>query len=793
MARLPEIQPRGAVTRGPQSSLSAAEIANPFQQIANGLDAWSETLQRKDVADAQDAGSNAVYRDPDGTLRVDSRSNLSATGRAYNNAAQQGYAARLAGDIRTKGVELTNAAKGNIDTFNSGWKAFRDQTLTAVPKEFRGAVTTMLDSEGPRFSLGVSEQKRTSDLKEFEGNIKSQIQLLDDDASALARGGGVGTGAYKEKQAQIKTLYQTLADNPDFTVGQQEADIALQRMEGRHMSEAMVGQVESALNSPGGLQQARSLAQSILTDDKLALTPAERRQYSNLAEERINGFVAQTKANLKPIQDQSTLIQKRIKEGVGLDNDDIDQVAHQLAVGGDLAGATELTNARALARTLKAFSLAPNDQQTAIAAKLFQDAESGSVDPELIKEYRQEVTSDAKTLFGAIRSGADKGTTIAASDLDLLSRQLAIVDDPQLRADVSSFLNKQAAIDSAKSLAPPELESLISSLEGDTVDGATVAQQQIISGLKDLQVQTNQALQDDALGFAIRRGMIANPPALDLGNPNSWGQTFGALQAGVDVLQDRGFVGNIAAMRPGLRSDLETFFSSSTPADAVQMLSSMATSMRPETYKATLGQLYSAGEAKGAAIAGTLVPHNAEVATAILRGKQILAANPSFAPKKSDDNEQMLEELLPVRALPVNSGRSFILDAANARYADLSYQTGDTSGEFNEERMQQSINEVTGGLVEMNGSPTVAPVYGMDQQTFDRRIASLGDLDLSSAMTASGEPVRASDLRREGRLRAVADGLYMLEFGPQENPSYVLRRPSPGSYSRPTAYVLDLR
>lgn len=99
-----------------------------------------------------------------------------------------------------------------------------------MPKEFRGAVTTMLDSEGPRFSLGVSEQKRTSDLKEFEGNIKSQIQLLDDDASALARGGGVGTTAYREKQAQIKTLYQSLADNPDFNVGQDQANIALKRM-----------------------------------------------------------------------------------------------------------------------------------------------------------------------------------------------------------------------------------------------------------------------------------------------------------------------------------------------------------------------------------------------------------------------------------------------------------------------------------------------------------------------------------------------------------------------------------
>lgn len=967
MAKLPEIQPRGAVTRGPQSSVSAAEVANPFQQIANALGDAGDMLQKKNIDDANTAGESAVYRDADGNLKVDSRSNLSASGRAYNAAAQQGYAARLAGDIRARGTAMSNEAKGNIDAFNSSWKAFRDQTLIAVPKEFRGAVTTMLDTEGPRFGLGVSEQKRTSDLKEFEGNIKSEIQLLDDDASTLARGGGVGTDAYKQKQAQIKTLYQQLADNPDFIVGQGEADVALKRMEGRHMSEAMLGSVEKALNT-GGIGEAKKISEAIITDASLALTPAERRQYAGLANERINGFVAQTKANLKPVQDQSKLIRERLKEGVGIDADDIDTTARTLAAGGDMSGALDLYQARATARTLQNFRISDNPAQVAVAenaignanrpapgrshpvsvapelsgrmqqamqhykargvdpimaagiignlvqesglntsarnkgdgsdgsdsvglgqwngsrARALQQfaasrgtsaddfstqldfvlhelettegaayqrlkaarnvdeataamigferpagwspenprgghgwndrlamaakagefaglqgeaiaARDGAINPEIIKEYRQEMTSDARSLFTDIKGGYDKGMTPAVSDINLLSRQLAIVDDQDFRKEVADYFSTQSAVGAAAGLAPAQLESLISSLQSDASDGATVAQQQIISGMQEAGKVRAQALKDDPIGYGVRKGMIAAPPALDLANPDSWGPTFSSLQNGVDVMQASGEVGNISALRPEMQQQVARALAASTPQDSVKLLGSMAANMSPETYKSTLGALYSGGQSRAVAAAGALVPDNPEAAEGVLRGQQLLKENPLLAPKKTDANTQSIDAILPSSAFAptLEGARQGLLDAATARYADLSSQSGDTSGELNDERMQQAITEVTGGLVDMNGSDIIAPKYGMSQADFDQTIAGLDDEAMRGAVTSSGLPVKPDDLRNEGRLRAVADGRYVLEFGSPERPTYAMRQQSPGSYGGPSVFVLDLR
>lgn len=1076
MAKLPEIQPRGAVTRGPQSSVSAAEVANPFQQIANGLESLGDTFQKQNVADSVNEGENAVYRDADGNLKVDTRSNLSASGRAYNAAAQQGYAARLAGDIRTRGAALSNEAKGNIDVFNASWKAFRDQTLMAVPKDFRGAVTTMLDTEGPRFGLGVSEQKRTSDLKEFEGNIKAEIQLLDDDASTLARGGGVGTETYRQKQAQIKTLYQQLADNPDFAVGQQEAEIALKRMEGRHMSEAMLGTVDKALTT-GGIAEAKKISQAILTDESLSLTPAERRQYSGLANERINGFVAQTKANLKPIQDQATTIRARLKEGVGIDNDDIDTTARTLAAGGDMSGALELYQARATARTLQGFRMSDNrgqvnraeslfssaaggdsviaamrqvesagdsnavsskgaagsmqvmpetadeiaqelgdgeypvngtreekqaylkgdgvsdrygehyfnkmmiryngDQQAALiaynggqeradkwlaagrddsvipkesadyykkvlgranssqvsfspeeataaktflqsrtdkgashieglddtfavkVAKLIEAAPAGmrekigiysgarsnerqaelyaeavkkygseaearkwvappgksehnhgkaadmsyggqslknappevvkwlhdnastyglkfplgnenwhieddstrggksgpQVDPAIVKEYRQEMTADARSLFTDIKGGYDKGMTPAVSDIDLLSRQLAIVDDQDFRKEVADYFTTQAAVGATAGLAPAQIESLISSLQSDASDGATIAQQQIITGMQDAEKARAQALKDDPIGYGVRKGMIAAPPALDLSNQDSWGPTFSALQNGVDVLRARGEVGNISALRPEMQQQVARALAASTPQDSVKLLGSMAANMSPETYRATLANLYSDGQSRAVAAAGALVPDNPAVAEGVLRGQQLLKENPLLAPKKTDANTASIDEILPSTgfAPALEGARQSLLDAATARYADLSNQSADTSGELNEERMQQAVSEVTGGLVDMNGTEIIAPKYGMSQDDFDQTIADLTDDAMRGAVTASGVPVKAEDLRNEGRLRAVADGRYVLEFGSPDRPSYAMRQQSPGNYRSPSVFILDLR
>jgi hypothetical protein len=229
-------------------------------------------------------------------------------------------------------------------------------------------------------------------------------------------------------------------------------------------------------------------------------------------------------------------------------------------------------------------------------------------------------------------------------------------------------------------------------------------------------------------------------------------------------------------------------FETATPGESVQLLGSMQQNLRPETYKATLSKLYSSGQGRAAATAGALVGDNPAVAEGILRGQMLLKENPNLAPKKTDDNSLAIDEKLPIQAFAAGQevSRQFLLESATARYADLSNQAGDTTGEFNDTRMQQAIDEVTGGVVDMNGYSVIAPRYGMTQDDFDKRLSQLTDNDLSGVIAKNGSAVRARDVRDQGRLRAVADGRYLVEFGRPEAPMYATKQDG-------SAFVLDLR
>lgn len=1098
MARLPTVSNRTAIFQGPQSAVSGAAAANPYMQIADAMGDIGTKLEEQAVIKAEQEGADAVYRDENGTLQMDQRSNWSKSGRAYNRAAQQSYAARISGDIRSKGQELFNSAQGDVSAFNASWKGFGEQLLSNTPKEYRGPLKTMLETEGSRLGLGVSEQKRKRDLSVFENDIKTEIQFLDNDMAALARAGGTATPDYLEKQGQLQSLYKELVDNPEFTVSEKQAQMELQRVESRHMSEAVVGQIDKTLTTKG-VKAAQQDAERILTDEKLHLSPAERRQYAGLAEERIRGFVAEQKVALKPIQDQAANFKKLFEQGVGIDNPVVDTTIATLARGGDVAGALDLQAKRRAAQTVQQFNLAspearvsalergraaangipgapgglidavinvessrnPNavsskgaaglaqvmpdtgaeiagelgdanypvdgslaeqqaylkrpdvsrkygnhylnkqlaryggDQEAALIAynggaaradawlaagrddsvipkesanyykkvlgqsgsfqatgktfgqsgpsqarafllsrsnkdashidgmdagfgnklaaliqaappeisdklgiysgarsverqtELWNDAlkkygsvaearkwvapppgvagSKGSnhnhgtaadlsfngqslknappevvdwlhshakdfglkfplsnenwhieddstrggavassrpmVDPDVIKAYREGVTSDAKESWSELKDGISKGIPPAAGELSLLSRQLSVIDDPKFRREVADYLSSDAAASMFASMPTQQASAIIDELKVDAGDGATVAQQQILEAAERTANRTAEALKNDPIGYAAERQWAQRVPDLDVAaGPDVVGSAFAARQQTVDLLQARGLVQpGTSALRPADKAVLSQVMTQGTPGEQAALFGAMSKGLSPQTYRATMTALAGDANSRTAASAGALYQYNPQVAEGVLRGQALLKENPNYAPKKTDDNQASIDDILPPQAFGsgLEASRQMLLDSARARYADLSNTAGDTSGEFNQERMTQAVNEVTGGMIDFNGQSIIAPRYGMVQEDFDRAIANLPDSALSGAITSEGQQITASDLRRYGRLRAVGDGRYLLEFGLENAPTYAMSKPVTADSMTARAgggpFILDLR
>ena len=126
-----------------------------------------------------------------------------------------------------------------------------------------------------------------------------------------------------------------------------------------------------------------------------------------------------------------------------------------------------------------------------------------------------------------------------------------------------------------------------------------------------------------------------------------------------------------------------------------------------------------------------------------------------------------------------------------ARYADLSRLSADPSGKFKQERLDQAVNDVTGGILDWNGGKMIAPRRGLDQPTLDRTMYGLTDNDLPGATTPNGAPITANYLRNSAQLESLGDGRYNIKLG--KDPLKPIYAYTGANTERPQKFVLDLR
>ncbi len=423
------------------------------------------------------------------------------------------------------------------------------------------------------------------------------------------------------------------------------------------------------------------------------------------------------------------------------------------------------------------------------------------VSPDAIKAYREGITADAKSYWGDIQDGIKKGYAPDPQEFSLFARQLALVDDPNFKSEVGRFMDSEAAGQMIAQLPPQQRAALMSSLQSNAADGATLAQQDLIDAAGRFTQQSQEALSKDPIGYAASRNIAPPVPDLDFSaGTDAIGAAMAARQKSVDLLRARGEVGNISALRPDDTTMLSNFIQTAKPSDQAALLGTLSRSLSPDTYKATMADLAAKADTNALATAGALYAENPEVAQSVIRGRALLQANPNFGPKKSDTNNESIDAILPPTSFGagLEGGRQQLLEAAKARYADLSNFAGDTSGELNSTRMTQAINDVTGGALTLNGDTVIAPQYGMTQDQFDQTMKNLPPEAVSGAITADGTPITARDIWRQGRLKAVGDGQYLIDFAISGNtPSYAMSAPVQGDsrLSRVSGgpFILDLR
>jgi len=203
--------------------------------------------------------------------------------------------------------------------------------------------------------------------------------------------------------------------------------------------------------------------------------------------------------------------------------------------------------------------------------------------------------------------------------------------------------------------------------------------------------------------------------------------------------------------------------------------------------------------------AGSMMATDPDMAKSIMAGLDIMKRDDKgilkvFEPKAGGDagyDVDFLKALPPTAfgsetRLDPTGNYAKIDQMVKARYAYLA--ANDPKGAtYSSARLNQAVNDVTGGIVKLHGAKTVAPERGMSQAQFDGILAGITDRDLAGATNLNGVPLTANLLHQMGHLEAVGPGQYMVNLGgPGEKPIYAYTGwgDTPGGINR---FVLDLR
>lgn len=299
---------------------------------------------------------------------------------------------------------------------------------------------------------------------------------------------------------------------------------------------------------------------------------------------------------------------------------------------------------------------------------------------------------------------------------------------------------------------------------------------------------------------AIKSGLDKNPIATTIGYSKAKLDTpppidpmsSDAMRAGLQARVKIATLGAQIWERPALAAlddadmqHVSAALAAGTDADRLRIYSDINTLPEPIRV-ATLSKLGLKGSSAAVgSFAASLMPQAPEVAAGIIQGQSAMKTKDGYLPSKGNKvlYETAKQQLFPVTAFNLASranptGAYATVDAAiDARYASLSAQSGDLTGNYNSARLKQAADEVTGGSgLTHNGAPIMPPYRGAQQRNVDGIMAGIKDDDLEGMTTGSGKPITADYLRQSTKLVALADGRYLVQLNLKDSdPKYAMQ------------------
>jgi hypothetical protein len=322
--------------------------------------------------------------------------------------------------------------------------------------------------------------------------------------------------------------------------------------------------------------------------------------------------------------------------------------------------------------------------------------------------------------------------------------------------------------------------------------------------LRENTAALREGLQKEPWQTIVRKNPdhFKTPAPLDFSNPQ---QAAAGLAMRAQIVQAGANQFGTPPLSAVGDSDVETIkaaLATPDPAARAQVWGVLATlpdNVRGPTFQKIAGN---DPNALAEASAGSMMSEDPAMAKSIIQGLDIMKRNDgnildAFKVKKGglEGFDVELPQMLPPTAFEADdrlrpSGNyATMARMIQARYAYLS--VNDPKGtEFSANRLQQAVNDVTGGLVSQGGRKTIAPERGMLQQRFDDTMLGITAQHLAGVTSLKGMPISPEFLRSEGKLEAIGNGQYLVNFASEGKPIYAMRY---ANTERPDPFVLNLR
>lgn len=414
---------------------------------------------------------------------------------------------------------------------------------------------------------------------------------------------------------------------------------------------------------------------------------------------------------------------------------------------------------------------------------------------------RAALTQRVEQEWTTIKKQLDEGNRPPAEIVGEFIHAARVAGDPKLFDEIAGRLQQYAAEKSGVQQSREDVQGRVTELQRRGAQGQLSASEEAeLRGYREALRDLGQNLEKNPVNHTIQSfpERFQTPPPIDWNNPESAAQGLQYRQQVARFAGQNYRLGTISPLDDAEVDALKARWDSATPDGRVAMLGTLARGLDGRHLAAVM-QKVGVKDASMVAAAG-LYGVAPDVAAGIVRGKAALDADKRFGTATPDETKSWNEELdrkMPAAGFAMGSrlddtgAMATIRQAIKYRYADLSARAGDTEGRFKQERLDQAIRDVTGGMVRHNGQSVIAPRRGMTQQQFDDVLQSISDADLAGATTLAGQPITARYLRNNARLVAFADGRYLVQVNSSTDaPMYAA---TGANTEMPGMFILDLR